>query len=171
MNYKASLDKFAIGITIFIIILFIVLGCNSANEIIKANGNVSNALAHTGILIFFVLTLVICYLYAPVSYSISSSDLTIIRRAHNKAIHLSEISEVQRITNEDLKGMIRTFGVGGLFGYFGRFYNSKLGHLIVFATQRKNQILIKTNNGKKIIITPDDASMIENLKAKLSITN
>lgn len=51
---------------------------------------------------------------------------------------------------------IRTFGVGGLFGYFGKFANAKLGNMTWYATRRDKTVLIKTAGNKKIILTPDD---------------
>jgi hypothetical protein len=38
-----------------------------------------------------------------------------------------------------------------------------------YATQRKNRILIETRQGLKLIITPDDQSIIENIKGKAGI--
>ena len=69
----------------------------------------------------------------------------------------------REISNNDMGLTIRTFGVGGLFGYFGKFFNSKIGRLTMYGTRRNNTVLIETDN-KKIILTPDDP--IEFLKHK-----
>lgn len=61
--------------------------------------------------------------------------------------------------------MIRTFGVGGLFGNYGKFYTQGLGNITMYGTQNKNFILIKTEN-KKILITPDDLRIIDHLKSR-----
>ncbi|MBS4044542.1 MAG: hypothetical protein KGZ59_12085 [Chitinophagaceae bacterium] len=68
----------------------------------------------------------------------------------------SEIISVGQLEKEKLKGTIRTFGVGGLFGYFGKFYNNKIGVMTLYATRRSNYVLIKTSANKKIILTPDN---------------
>ena len=52
---------------------------------------------------------------------------------------------------------IRTFGNGGVFGYTGYFYKKGIGSMLWYCTQRANYILIEKTNGKKIVITPDDA--------------
>jgi hypothetical protein len=52
--------------------------------------------------------------------------------------------------------VIRTGGIGGLFGYYGWFRSSNLGSIFYYATQSKNRILIELNDGEKIMITPDD---------------
>lgn len=59
---------------------------------------------------------------------------------------------------------IRTFGVGGLLGYFGKFYTPQIGHMTFYATQRTNRILIVDKQGKKFLLTPDDISLIEKIK-------
>jgi hypothetical protein len=71
---------------------------------------------------------------------------------------------VRTLADNEAKGTIRTFGVGGLFGYFGKFHTPGIGHSTFYATQRKNKILIVTSNDKKIVITPDDNSLAEKLK-------
>ena len=63
--------------------------------------------------------------------------------------------------------MIRTFGVGGLFGIYGKFYTNGLGNITVFGTQSKNYILIRTNS-QKIVITPDDIGIIEKIRTAKS---
>jgi hypothetical protein len=62
-----------------------------------------------------------------------------------------------------MRGTIRTFGVGGLFGYFGKFHTPNIGHITFYATQRVNKVLIVTKQGKKIILTPDDIGLIQNI--------
>ena len=91
----------------------------------------------------------------------------IIHRAiKNRVIKISEIIEIKTVDSNDLSGTIRTFGNGGLFGYYGKYYNSKFGNMIWYVTQRRNRILIETNQGKKIIISPDDIGMVEKVKAQ-----
>ena len=68
----------------------------------------------------------------------------------------SEVFNVVLLTNEDLKWTIRTFGVGGLFGYFGKFRNSKIGTMTWYATMRNQAILINLKDGQRIVITPDN---------------
>ncbi len=55
-----------------------------------------------------------------------------------------------------MKWTIRTFGVGGLFGYYGEFVNWKLGNMTWYATRRDKTVLIETVDDKKLIVTPDE---------------
>lgn len=60
-------------------------------------------------------------------------------------------------------GSIRTFGIGGLFGYIGYFKNSILGSYKAYATNSEKAVLIETSD-KPIIVTPDDPDLfVKNL--------
>ena len=103
-----------------------------------------------------IIVSIICFILKP-SHYILEEDAIIIHRMFNdiKILH-SDIIKVELVPAEKLKWSIRTFGVGGLFGYFGKFYNRNIGSMTWYATQRENFVLIKTSKNN-IIITPDDA--------------
>jgi hypothetical protein len=71
------------------------------------------------------------------------------------------------VDKSEFRTLIRTFGVGGLFGYYGYYYSSSLGKLILYTTQRKNLILIEQKVGRKVLLSPDGTSMLETLLTKL----
>lgn len=79
-------------------------------------------------------------------------------------LKFDDIEQVRAVEEGEMNGLIRTFGVGGLFGYFGKYYANRIGNMTLYATQRKNRILIITKQHKKIVITPDDLSMLEKLE-------
>lgn len=164
MEYKASLDPLAKGITIGILLLLIVIGQQSVKALLLANGDITTIFIHSGMLLLFIAILSGSWIYAPQSYSVSSVDLTINRPIGNVNIKISDIKQVRTLADNETQGTIRTFGVGGLFGYFGKFHIPGVGNSTFYATQRKNKILIVTNNDKKIIITPDDISLVHKLK-------
>ncbi len=164
MEYKASLDALAKGITIGVFILFIAIGQQSVRAILVAKGDTAGILIHSGMLLLFVAILLGSWLYAPQSYTLDRNELTINRPIGKVKIKLGDLKQVRLLADNETKGTIRTFGVGGLFGYFGKFYMPGIGHATFYATQRKNRILIVTNNDKIWIITPDDNSMAEKLK-------
>lgn len=78
----------------------------------------------------------------------------------------SQIMSAALLDEESLKGSIRTFGVGGLFGYFGKYFNRTLGSMTWYATRKDNFVLILTNDDKKIILTPNEPDkFLANLNA------
>jgi len=164
MEFKASLDTLAKIITISVIILFIFIGQIIVKQIMIAQGDATTILIHSGIIMMLVLIIIGCWLFAPKSYSIYGGDLIINRPVGNVKIKLSQVTEAKVLNSSEMWGLIRTFGNGVLFGYCGKFYNSKRKHITLYTTQRKNRVLIKTSHCKKIVISPDDRNMIEKLK-------
>jgi hypothetical protein len=74
----------------------------------------------------------------------------------NIKILRTDIKTVEHIDKNDLKWSIRIFGVGGLFGYWGKFRNKKMGSMTWYATRRNNVVLVTTIHQKKIILTPNE---------------
>jgi hypothetical protein len=114
-------------------------------------------------LLLFV-TDVVCYFLHPTGYELNKAELLIKRPFKPVVIKRTDIAEIVFLTDEQLKWTIRSFGVGGLFGYFGYFYNRQLGSMLWYTSQRKNRILIRLKNEEKIVISPDDPSLFEYLK-------
>lgn len=110
--------------------------------------------------IITIVSLLLIYfgtlLFKPINYSLTNNELIIHRPLKNKNIDRNKIHSVNLIDKEELKGTIRTFGVGGLFGYWGSFANKKIGAMTWYATRRNNAVLIETSDNKKIILTPNE---------------
>jgi len=165
MDYKASKSMTVQIITIGVVVLFAFLGYKSVMGLIHAKGNMTPILIHSGSLVFLAGTILLCYLFAPQKYSVDADYLIIHRPLSDMRISLDSIIEIRKVDKSELKGMIRTFGVGGLFGIYGKFYTNDLGNITMYGTQNKNYILIRTQS-KKILITPDDSGIIEQIKSK-----
>lgn len=111
---------------------------------------------YKAILIGSFLTLVVgTFLFSVTGYTVDAGTVTINRWLYNAKINRADITESRIVSDEDMKWTIRTFGVGGLFGYYGRFTNTNLGGMTWYATQRGNYVLLVAG-GKKIILTPDE---------------
>lgn len=107
--------------------------------------------------ILLILIIAISYILSTDSYSIIPGEMLVIHKViGNIMIPCNNIQHIDIIHPNILWLSIRTFGSGGLFGYFGYFYNKEYGRMQWYATQRKNCLVLITNNGKKILITPDD---------------
>ncbi|MCF0060267.1 PH domain-containing protein [Dyadobacter chenwenxiniae] len=105
-----------------------------------------------------ILSYGITYAFRPVDYRITADKLIIRRPLNEVVIQRSDIATVEAVESDRLRWSLRTFGVGGLFGYFGKFYNPKIGSMTWYATRRNNAVLIKTVKGKNIIVTPDEVA-------------
>ena len=102
-----------------------------------------------------IIAFVIVYLLRPKNYSVSADKLLIHRMINNVEIDRNNIQSVQEIDESQVKNSLRTFGVGGFFGNFGKFWNSTLGNMTWYVTRKNNFVLIETKDQKKIILTPD----------------
>ncbi len=110
------------------------------------------------------LTDLVCYFLHPTGYELNKDELIIKRPFKPVVIKRNDIEDFVLLTDEQLKWTIRSLGVGGLFGYFGYFYNRQLGSMLWYTSQRKNRILIRLKNEEKIVISPDDPTLFESLK-------
>ena len=150
--FKASLDTLAKNLSIVLAVLFaniIVLHI----WLIKDSGKMVSLFVIALLLIIYLSA----YLFRPQGYIITDEALIIKRSVSPVTILRSNITSTEQLSNNSLSGSIRLFGVGGLFGYFGKFSNRKLGTMTWYATRRNsNVVLITTTDQKKIILTPDE---------------
>lgn len=151
MTYKASLDVQAKFITIIITVLFAAI---IAGEFSALKG--VNPLIPILTAIFLILIYLIVFALRPISYTLTPETLTIHRLFKDVAIDRANIAKTELLAKDQTSWSVRTFGVGGLFGYFGKFANSKLGSMTWYATRKDRMVLVLSTNNKKIIITPDD---------------
>lgn len=168
MVYKASLDKTTKIITalVFIILVAVACGVYFGTYRINSPSVVKLSTAATFLIVFAVLF--ISYLYAPKKYIVTDDEFIIHRTIGNRSIRIKDIEEIRPVDPSELKRTIRTFGSGGFFGSYGKFYNSQLGNMTWYVTQQRNRILIRTKSGQKVIISPDELSLIEKVKSRQS---
>lgn len=154
MVFKTSLDKLAKVVTAVITILFTAIIFLQL-IFIQDFGNTSSIITITTLLISYL----IAFIFRPISYIILDEFLVIHRPLLDIKIALNEIENMVVLDSQELKGTIRTFGVGGLWGYWGSFANSRIGAMKWYATRMSNAVLITTGNNKKIVLTPDDPEL------------
>lgn len=151
MTYKTSLDNLAKGITIGVTILFVAILIGQFLIIKDTGWAVPIITTVTLFLIYFI-----SFAFSPINYEVSAQHLSIHRLLIDVNIDRNQIKSVELLDKEQLTWVIRTFGVGGLFGYYGKFANTKLGSMTWYATRRDKTVLIETIDNKKIILTPDE---------------
>ncbi len=161
MVFKTSLDKLAKVVTAVITILFTAIVFLQL-IFIQDFGNTSSIITITTLLISYL----IAFIFRPISYIILDEFLVIHRPLLDIKIALNEIENMVVLDSQELKGTIRTFGVGGLWGYWGSFANSRIGAMKWHATRMSNAVLITMGKNKKIVLTPDDPELfVEKLKS------
>lgn len=164
--YKASLDKLSIGISVFIFLLFGGIAAAQLHHYLNAEEAPSYyPIGFT--LVFFVIVISVSWLLHPTGYSTNPDRITIHRPLSHVTFHMKDIRKVVAVNKDDMRWTARTFGNGGLFGYYGKFWNKKFGTMTWYATRRENYILLETFQGKKIVLTPDKKELSDELSALL----
>jgi hypothetical protein len=159
MEFKTSLDKLAKVVTAVVTVL--ITGIIVLQLIfIQDFGNASSIITITTLLLSYL----IAFMFRPISYVILDELLVIHRPLLDIKIELNQIKNVQILDSQELKGTIRIFGVGGLWGYWGSFANTRIGVMKWYATRMSNAVLKTTVSNKKIVLTPDEPELfVKNL--------
>ena len=155
-THKASMDNLTKGLTIGVSILLLLSGFV---PILTSEFQFSNVITPRPFYVMpfaFIIILVITYGFSPKGYAFEDRKLVIYRPFQNKFYSTEDILNVSFVDRKELKNSLRVFGVGGLFGYFGLFRNSRYGTMIWYATRRDQFVVIERSNGKTIVLTPDD---------------
>lgn len=109
--------------------------------------------------------LILAFGFSPRAYAVSDGMITVRRPIRNVQVPIRNLREARRVNPEDLKGCIRLWGSGGLFGYYGLFRTTKLGRCIWYATNRKNFVVVTTES-KTTLYSPDDVDgFLETVRA------
>jgi hypothetical protein len=101
---------------------------------------------------------------SPVAVELEGGELRVLRRAWRAASWpLADVERVSVLPPRWLRGAIRTFGNGGLFGFSGWYY--KKGAFRLFAT-RMEPLVEVVIGGKRLVLSADDADrLVEGLLA------
>jgi Bacterial PH domain len=135
------------------VVSFLILGSAASCIIFFA---IDKSIISLVIAIILIGAYIVAYAYQPQYYVVGKDDLSIKRLSSNIVIPKSAVQSVSIIHRDMLDVSLRTFGVGGLFGYYGKFSNSKLGAMIRYIKRMDSLVLI-TTSAEKIIVSPDDA--------------
>ncbi|WP_462219386.1 PH domain-containing protein [Ferruginibacter sp.] len=152
MTYKTSLDNVTKVITLGITILFAAIIIGQYSIIKDATASATPIYITVGLLIIYFIV----FAFRPVKYSLTAGNLIVHRLFSDVKIERSKIKSVELVDKEKLSWSVRIFGVGGFFGYCGKFANAKLGTMTWYATRKDRIVLVKMLNNKKIILTPDE---------------
>lgn len=95
-----------------------------------------------------------CWALSPKAIEVEGGELRVLRRGWRAATFpLSRVDGVAALPAGSLRGAVRTFGVGGIFGHYGWFYRKGAFRLYATRTDRLVEVVIE---GKRIVVSPDD---------------
>ena len=105
--------------------------------------------------------MLICEGLAPQRLEIYEDKLVILRRYKSITIHADEVLSIDRLPKNALRGAVRTWGVGGFFGYFGHYYQGSIGAFKLYATSFDNLYLVRLSNDKKIVFSCSEPELLD----------
>lgn len=168
--YKASMDNTTRVMTTLVILILAGVSILPIRRLLAPDVSSGEVIINTLVLVFIVAMLVGTWIYAPSWYEIGAGSLVIHRNLGKVSISLSEIAEVKQ-QDGVLGRSFRTFGVGGVFGFYGKFYTDGIGSATFYATQKKNWVWVKLKNGKNILLTPDlPGEFVSRLRGALGVS-
>ncbi|WP_346836812.1 PH domain-containing protein [Microbulbifer sp. SAOS-129_SWC] len=92
-------------------------------------------------------------LFAIRGYAIDGHTLWILRPGWKTRIDLRALQSAE-VSADAMKGSLRVFGNGGLFGFIGLFRNTALGRYRAFATNAANCVVLRFAE-RTLVVTPD----------------
>lgn len=160
-NYTVSMGKSVKMTTTATLIIFsIILSLNGW----LASGNSFGKNLYTILLsLLIVSVLIISYLYSIKGYTIDHINLQIVRPLNLLTIPRTEIINVRKMKEEEMKNLRRRYGIGGLFSYTGIFQSDLLGELRLYITRKDNCVLVETRTMGNFVFSPDDATFLSDL--------
>lgn len=107
-----------------------------------------------------------CLAFSVRGYSIVDGQVLVHRLGWATRFDLGALRSVEMAPGV-MTGSIRTFGNGGLFGFYGRFRNATLGSYKAYATKGENAVVLDVEGTGPVVITPDDpAAFVETVQAE-----
>jgi hypothetical protein len=104
---------------------------------------------------FALLVLAGAYAYSPRGYTVGYGGVTVRRLVGDVTFSLDGLLEARPSNGDDMRGCVRLWGNGGLFGYYGLFRTSGLGRCTWYVTDRKRAVVLVTDR-KTALFSPDD---------------
>jgi hypothetical protein len=105
----------------------------------------------------------LCAAFAVRGYSVADGKLRVHRLGWSKSFDLSKLTGAE-VSPGVTMGSLRVWGIGGLFGFIGRFHNNALGSYRAYATDADRAVVLDFS-GEKVVVTPD--SPVEFMRAVL----
>src|SRR3954454_22115766 len=124
MLFKTSLDKAAKVITVLFTLSF---ACIIVAQFFINDSN--NSYRSLYVTIILLILYCLAFVFHPTAYQVTNDSLIIYRPIGNVRIKRTDIQNVAVLDEKEISNAIRTFGVGGVFSYYGCFANYSLGSM------------------------------------------
>ena len=145
MNFTASYDRTTRIVSAVVVVFMTVV----ALAVTLAVGSFLAA-------VVLALVLLAAYAYSPRGYTIEGNAILVKRLIGDFHVALDSLREARAAGENELRGCVRLWGSGGLFGYYGWFRTSQLGTSRWFLTNRGKAVVLVPAGSRPILVSPDD---------------
>lgn len=114
-----------------------------------------------GVVLIITLTIIISYGYAPLTITLSESSLVLRRGIGQKQFNYSDIERVEAYDNKKIAA--RLCGIGGIFGFIGRYYVEGIGHYFSYVGDYSQAFYFQLKSGKKYMLSCEDREQVISL--------
>lgn len=147
-RFPASLSRKVVIITGFVAGILIVV----AASVIASQPDMNQTAQATFIVLPFAI-LGVGLLFRVRGYDLHDDHIRVRRIAFPVRLPIAALKAVEQAP-ELMNRSVRTFGNGGLFGFYGRFWKPGFGKFTAYVTNPENTVVLKSDD-KMIALSPD----------------
>lgn len=119
--------------------------------------------------ILFGVILSLVFTLAPQKIVLDDTQFTMLRKSGKVSLPYSQMTDIQMYQRKGQGIVIRRFGIGGVLGDVGSFYNKKLGKYTAYVGDYSQAFVIDMKNGKKYMFSCENApQVVEMVKEKIA---
>lgn len=111
------------------------------------------------------------YAFSPRGYRIENGEIAVERLVGDLRIPLNVLRAARAATPDDTRGMIRLFGSGGFFGYYGLFRTAQLGTCHFYATDRSKMVVLIGEDRNYVLSPHDVTGFLDTLRLSASVAS
>ncbi len=102
---------------------------------------------------------------APRGYLLNDVELVVDRAMRPITVPLREIREFGRVEDGLLRRSLRMMGTAGYYGYYGLFWNRRLGKFRLYATRTRDLVSVRTDKTLYVLSPEDSEDFLSSLGA------
>lgn len=155
MKKKVHRSKLVKILTIVLMTILIAVDIYLIIQMAARNGSYTlNAI----LILIITATIIGSYGYAPISVHLTDSAFILCRGVGKKVINYADIAVVDIYNHEGAS--IRVCGIGGIFGFIGKFYNKSIGNYFSYVGDYSQAIYMQLKNGRKYVFSCTDREYV-----------
>ena len=111
-----------------------------------------------------LLLLALAGLFVIRGYAIEADAVVVKHYIWQRRFPLADLQDAM-LDPGAVVGSIRTFGIGGFFGYIGRFHNRQLGGYLAYVTDGSHAVVLRFPDRTLVLSPADPTAFLTHLQA------